>query len=150
MYCINCGYKIDENSKFCKNCGHKVDEEIKTENEKNNENKVNTNYDNIVRTANINANDLPKFNPVHSVILLVLGLICCGGGIIGVLFPILSLVEGDKVDNLVSKGDINGAWMAKRNSDKWIRATYITYLIFTLIVILITVLLFLLSVLTLT
>lgn len=123
MFCSKCGTENDNGSKYCKNCGNLL------ENVSENNNPVN-NY-----TSNVYTEDVPTFSPVHSIILLLFALFCCGGGIIGMIFPILSLVEGDKVKELVAKGDINGARIAKKNSDKWIRATYITLAIIALLII---------------
>lgn len=124
MFCSNCGTENDNDSKYCRNCGNILE-------------KVPNNYTNVNNyNNNYNSEDVPVFNPTHSIILLIFALFCCGGGLIGMIFPILSLIEGDKVKDLVSKGDIQGAKIAKKNSDKWIKATYITLSILALLIIL--------------
>jgi hypothetical protein len=111
MFCSNCGNQIDSNSNVCSYCETGV---------ANNSNPVQVN-----NNSNNYNSDVPTFSPTHSIILLIFSVLCCGG-VIGAVFAILSLTEGNKVNEYVRNGNIEEAKIAKKNSDKWIKATYIT------------------------
>ena len=111
MFCSNCGNQIDSNSNVCSYCGTGV---------ANNSNPVQVN-----NNSNNYNGDIPTFSPAHSIILIVFCILCCGG-VIGAIFAVLSLTEGNKVNDYVRNGNIEEAKIAKKNSDKWIKATYIT------------------------
>lgn len=121
MFCSNCGNQIDSDSKVCSHCGVSV---VSNSNpiQVNNNGNVNSAY---VNNSNVNNGDIPTFSPAHSIFLIVFCILCCGG-IIGVVFAILSLVEGNKVNDYVKNGNIEEAKIAKNKSTKWIKATYIT------------------------
>lgn len=122
MFCSNCGNQIDSDSKVCSRCGVSVSND--------------TNPIQVNNSGNINNEEIPTFSPTHSIILLVFCVLCCGG-VVGAVFAILSLVEGNKVKEYVRNGNIEEAKIAKKNSTKWIKATYITCVIAAAITIII-------------
>lgn len=111
MFCSNCGNTNDDDSKFCYSCGSELKEE----------NNVNSEKDKL----NIQSN-MPSFSPGHSIFLIIFSILCCGG-VVGVIFAALSLVEGEKVNEYAKNGNIDMAKEAKTKADKWIKATYITW-----------------------
>lgn len=122
MYCHNCGTLNDDNQEFCQNCNTKLkNEEVKVEEVKE-EVKVQE-----VKTEPVNSNsDIPTFSSGHAIFLIIFSALCCGG-IIGAVFAILALIEGNKVKDYVAQGNLEMARKAKKDSDKWIKATYITW-----------------------
>lgn len=128
MFCSNCGNQIDSDSKVCSHCGVSVSSNIDPIKENNGK--------------NVNYKDIPTFSPAHSIILIIFCLLCCGG-VVGVVFAVLSLVEGNKVNDYVKNGNIEEARIAKNKSTKWIKATYITCAVVAALVIIYCVLSFL-------
>lgn len=121
MFCPNCGAENDNGATYCRSCNSML-----SNSSSNFSNQNNNYYTN--NTTSFNPQDVPVFSYTHSIILLLVGFFCCGN-MLGIIFPILSLVAGDDVKKLVANGDINGAKAAKEKSDKWIKASYIAFLI---------------------
>ena len=121
MFCSNCGNQIDSDSKVCGHCGVSI--------------LGDTNPVQVSNNSNTNNEDIPTFSPVHSIILLIFCILCCGG-VVGVIFAALSLVEGDKVNKYVKSGNIEEARIAKKKATNWIKATYITCAVVTALVLL--------------
>lgn len=117
MFCPNCGAENDNGATYCRSCNSMLS------NSSSNYTNQNNNYY-TTNTTTFNPQDVPVFSYAHSIILLLVGFFCCGGPL-GIIFPILSLVAGDDVKKLVANGDINGAKLAKQNSDKWIKISYL-------------------------
>ncbi len=146
MFCSKCGSLNSDDSKFCQSCGAKLGTENSNSSSINNNTGVvnnapiNNGYSNNYTNNqsgpinNVNYNDIPTFNPAHSIFLIIFSILCCGG-IIGVVFAILSLVEGNKVKDFVAMGNIEAAKKAKKESNKWIKATYITWAVIAALVI---------------
>lgn len=123
MYCSNCGTSNDQSNKFCQNCGAALGE--------NSDQNVQMPQNNYNQNTNENNNmnqPMPSFSSGHSIFLIIFSFLCCGG-IIGAIFAILSLVEGNKVNDYAAAGDYNNAVKCKKASEKWIKATYITWAI---------------------
>lgn len=141
MFCTNCGSQVDPDSKVCPNCNTSLSgnsNPIQTENGTLNNNTIdinsaNTNTSNNNNNNNANSNtttvnsaDVPKFNPTHSIILLLVSFLCCGN-LISLIFSIIALVKGDDVNKLVAQGNISEAKAAKKSSDNWIKGVYIAW-----------------------
>lgn len=115
MFCQKCGSSNDDTSKFCQSCGanlqptSSVNEQVVANNFNNNSNR-----------------QMPTFSSGHSIFLIIFSLLCCGG-VVGVIFAVLSLVEGNKVNEYAANGDYENALRCKNASNKWIKATYITW-----------------------
>ena len=118
MYCPNCGSENNENEEICKYC--KVS--LKPNNTTEKVEVVNQNNNNV----NNNDNEDLSFSQGYSIFLIIFSVLCCGG-IIGAVFAILSLIEGNKIKDYLATGNIEMAREAKKNSKKWIKATYITW-----------------------
>lgn len=121
MFCSNCGNQIDSDSKVCSHCGVGVSND--------------TNPVQVNNSGNVNNGDIPTFSPAHSIFLIVFCILCCGG-VVGVIFAVLSLVEGNKVNDYVKNGNIEEAKIAKKKANRWIKATYITCAVVTALVLL--------------
>lgn len=105
MICKNCNMNNSLEAKFCTNCGQKLEEpQPIIQNNMNNSN-------------NMNAN-IPVYNSASAIIALILSVLCCGGQL-GLIFSILSLVEGSKVKQFVSQGNIQAANMSLDQAKKW-------------------------------
>ena len=128
MFCSNCGNQIDSDSKVCPYCGGSVSS--------------NTNPIKENNSQNVNNKDVPTFSPAHSIFLIIFCLLCCGG-VVGEVFAVLSLVEGNNVNDYVKNGNIEAARIAKNKSTKWIKATYITCAVVAALVIIYCIFLFL-------
>ena len=120
MYCSKCGFSNEEGSRFCQECGASLTENIDI-----NQNNLNNNTN----------NQMPSFSSGHSIFLIIFSFLCCGG-VVGAIFAILSLTEGNKVNDYAAEGDYNNALRCKKNSDKWIKATYITWAVSAALIIL--------------
>ena len=105
MYCPSCGSLNEDNSKFCVNCSAKLTEEVHVDPTEN----INANSQNPINDGNnVNSSDVPTFSPGHSIFLIIFSILCCGG-IIGAIFAVLSLTEGNKVkDYEARKMDFKG------------------------------------------
>lgn len=136
MFCSKCGASNDDSSKFCRSCGGNLNPS-----ENANAQVISSNYN-----TNSNSNvQMPSFSSGHSIFLIVFSLFCCGG-IIGVIFAVMSLVEGNKVNDYASNGDLDNALRCKKSSDKWIKATYITWAVMAALMVLYFIFMLLISV----
>ena len=135
MFCPNCGSLNDDNNKFCQSCGAKILIENTEKSTSPISSPINTNNAN---TNNTNYQDIPTFSPAHSIFLIIFSILCFGifAGAVGAIFAVLSLIEGLKVKDFVATGDIENAKRAKKEANKWIRATYITWAVIVSIIIL--------------
>lgn len=131
MYCHNCGTLNEDNQEFCQNCNTKLkNEEIKLE-----EVKEEVKVQEVKTEQTNNSSDIPTFSSGHAIFLIIFSALCCGG-IIGAVFAILALIEGNKVKDYVAAGNLEMARKAKKDSDKWIKATYITWAVVAVLLIL--------------
>lgn len=136
MKCERCNSENLENAVFCSSCGEKLQEnkaeEVIVENVEVASNQEEPIQEVIVervepskekeeKTSN---DDTPVFNQVPSIVMIIIGFLCCGGPL-GIIFPILSLVEGDKVKDYVSKQKISEAKVALKKSKMWLKVSYI-------------------------
>lgn len=128
MFCSKCGTSNDDTNKFCQNCGANL-QPVVNENQQVVSNNVKQNTNN-----NTNA-QMPSFSSGHSIFLIIFSLLCCGG-VIGVVFAVLSLTEGNKVNDYAATGDLENALRCKKNANKWIKATYITWAVVAALMIL--------------
>ena len=95
MVCNNCYYNNDDDSKFCVKCGTKLKQKVIIQNN------VNNKYDKV----NYLNNETIKYSPAGAIVALILSFMCCSN-IAGIVFAILSLVEGAKTNSLVQIGNI--------------------------------------------
>lgn len=140
MFCRNCGALNDDNEEFCKSCNTKLENEKENEKEKEKEKveevKPEVEIVNEVKTEqNNNTSDIPTFNSGHAIFLIIFSVLCCGG-LISAVFAILALIEGNKINDYVAAGNLEMARKAKKDSDKWIKATYISWAIIGVLIIL--------------
>lgn len=95
MVCNNCYYNNDDNARFCVKCGAKFKQEVIVKN----------NVDNKSNKINCLNNEKIQYSPAGAIVALILSLMCCSN-IVGIVFAILSLVEGAKINSLVQIGNI--------------------------------------------
>lgn len=124
MFCSKCGSLNDDSNKYCQSCGESLVSESNESSSRPNSS--------VYNDLNL---QMPTFSSGHSIFLIVFSLLCCGG-IVGVIFAIMSLVEGNKVNDYAANGDLENALICKKNSDKWIKATYITWAVVAVLLIL--------------
>lgn len=136
MFCPNCGSLNDDQSKFCQNCGRKLITDSNNESYVQNASNVQQNvpvYQNLQANQNngyinnqVNGSyaNVPTFSSAHSIALMIISMLCCGN-VLALIFAILSLVEGNKVAQLVASGNVNAARVSKEQSSKWLRMSYI-------------------------
>lgn len=150
MICKKCYTNNEDGAKFCLGCGEKLEETTQTVSNPNVQSTVannqgqttnNTNYSNA-QNSNVNNNvqynnaqnvqndgSIPVYNQTSAIIACVVSVLCCSG-MIGLIFAILSLVEGGKVKDFVRQGDINGAWEKLNQAKKWNKISWIVIGVF--------------------
>ena len=133
MICNRCYYNNDDNSMFCVKCGEKLEEKskVKTPNAQM-QNTNNTNYNNNVNVNNMG--NVPTYNMANAIVALVVSLCCCSN-IIGVIFAILSIVEGSKVSQFARFGDIASANASLVRAKKWVKYAWISLAIWVSVII---------------
>lgn len=133
MVCKNCYYNNEGNSKFCVKCGAKLEPEVIVQN---------TSYNNV---GNMNSafsgNEIVNYSPASAIIALVVSLCCCSN-IFGIIFSILALVEGGKVNPFIQTGNIQSAKASLAQYKKWTKYAWISTAIWAGVIILIYVLYF--------
>ncbi|HBC83972.1 MAG TPA: hypothetical protein DCZ30_00515 [Clostridiales bacterium] len=128
MICNKCYYNNDENSMFCVKCGEKLEEKnkVQTQNSQVQKNTDSVNYNNNVNVNNME--NVPTYNMANAIVALVVSLCCCSN-IIGIVFAILSIVEGSKVSQFVRFGDIASAKASLDQAKKWVKYAWISFAI---------------------
>lgn len=133
MICNRCYYNNDDNSMFCVKCGEKLEENSKMQKQnlqvQNTTNNVNPNNANVNSIENV-----PTYNMANAIIALVVSLCCCSN-IIGIVFAILSIVEGSKVSQFVRFGDIVSANASLEQAKKWVKYAWISLAIWVAVII---------------
>lgn len=87
-------------------------------------------------TVNTNNNaGVPEYKPTVAIIQIVISFLCCGG-IIGAVFAILGLVEGNKVKGFVQQGNIEAANASLEQANKWSKYSWIAIAICMVLVLL--------------
>lgn len=127
MVCNKCYYNNDDNSMFCVKCGEKLDgtsanntqtvQNVQAQNNNGNTYNNNTNVNNM--------GNVPTYNMANAIVALVVSLCCCSN-IIGIVFAILSIVEGSKVSQLVRFGDMASANASLVQAKKWVKYAWIS------------------------
>jgi len=131
MICQNCNKENRDDSKFCEGCGAQlIKEQIVqdvpaqdpdpiqyTELESMQNQTYNT-------TSKTNGGQVPEYSPVSAIMAIVVSVLCCTG-MIGVIFAILSLVEGSKVKTFVQAGNIDAANASLAEAKKWNKIAWI-------------------------
>lgn len=127
MICNKCYYNND-NSMFCVKCGEKLEEKnkVQTQNSQVQKNTDSVNYNNNVNVNNME--NVPTYNMANAIVALVVSLCCCSN-IIGIVFAILSIVEGSKVSQFVRFGDIASAKASLDQAKKWVKYAWISFAI---------------------
>lgn len=128
MICNKCYYNNDDNSMFCVKCGEKLEEKnkVQTQNSQVQKNTDSVNYNNNVNVNNME--NVPTYNMANAIVALVVSLCCCSN-IIGIVFAILSIVEGSKVSQFVRFGDIASAKASLDQAKKWVKYAWISFAI---------------------
>lgn len=128
MICDKCYYNNDDNSMFCVKCGEKLEEKnkVQTQNSQVQKNTDSVNYNNNVNVNNME--NVPTYNMANAIVALVVSLCCCSN-IIGIVFAILSIVEGSKVSQFVRFGDIASAKASLDQAKKWVKYAWISFAI---------------------
>ena len=117
MVCKNCNYDNLEGAKFCASCGGTLEEGNVYEPQVMNEQpKVN----NVV-----SSDESLIFNKTAPIIMIVLSALCCNW--IPMIFAILALVEGGKVEKYAQDGNYESAKMSLASAKKWMKITYIVF-----------------------
>lgn len=127
MICNRCYYNNEDNSVFCVKCGEKLEEKKKVQirnSQVQNTNNVNTN----------NMGNVPTYNIANAIVALVISLSCCSN-IIGIVFAILSIVEGSKVSQFVRFGDMASANASLIQAKKWVKYAWISLAIWVGVII---------------
>ena len=135
MICNKCYYNNDEGASFCVKCGAPLNNTVQ-----NNINQYN-NQQNNLNQNNANVYNVPTYNMANAIVALVICLCCCSN-IIGVVFAILSLVEGSKVSQFVNFGDMASANISLNQAKKWVKYAWISLAIWVVAIIVIYVLYF--------
>lgn len=137
MICNRCYYNNDDNSMFCVRCGKELEEKSKVQTVQAQSSQVNdtnnVNYNNNVNVNNMG--NVPTYNIANAIVALVISLFCCSN-IIGIVFAILSIVEGSKVNQFVKIGDILSANESLNKAKKWVKYAWISFAIWAVVVIL--------------
>lgn len=134
MVCNKCYYDNESNARFCVKCGEKLQPEIISQNSSNVKNTNNVNYKN---QNNVEI----KYSPANAIVVLILS-ICCCSSIPGIIFAILSLVEGGKINPNLCSGNIEAARISYEQSKKWTKYAWISMAIWAAVIILLYVLYF--------
>lgn len=141
MVCKNCYYNNESNSRFCVKCGAELQPEVVVQNTSYNNarnNVSNTNYTNNVNYGN-QSNETVNYSAASAIIALIVSLLCCSN-VVGIVFSILALVEGGKINPAVLSGNIGVAKASLEQYKKWTKYAWISVAIWTVAVILIYVL----------
>lgn len=133
MVCKNCYYNNESDSKFCVKCGAELQPEVVVQNTSNT-NTNNVNYGNQY-------NETVNYSPASAIIALIISMLCCSN-IIGLVFSILALVEGGKINPAVLSGNIGVAKASLEQYKKWTKYAWISTVIWAVVIILIYVLYF--------
>ena len=137
MICKNCYYNNESDSKFCVKCGAELQPEVVVQNNSNSNTQNNVNN---VNYGNQN-NETVNYSPASAIIALVVSLLCCSN-VVGLVFAILALVEGGKINPAVLSGNIAAAKASLEQYKKWVKYAWISVAIWAVVVILLYVLYF--------
>lgn len=86
-----------------------------------------------VNSNNVQA--VPEYKPTVAIIQIIVSFLCCGG-IIGAIFAILGLVEGNKVKDFVAQGNMEAAKASLEQANKWSKYAWIAIAICMVLVVL--------------
>ena len=132
MVCKKCYYNNDENAKFCTKCGEKL-EEVRGNVQNTNVN--NTSYNNQ------NNSEIINYSPASAIVALIISILCCGS-IPGIVFAILALVEGGKINPAKMQGNFEAAKYSLEQYKKWTKFSWISVIVWAIVIALIYVLYF--------
>ena len=142
MVCKKCYYNNDENAKFCIKCGEKLEPEVSKVNTQNsNSNNQNINYNSKNVTVNTPDNNVINYSSASAIAALILSILCCSS-IPGIVFAILALVEGGKINTAIIQGNMEAAKYSFEQSKKWTKYAWISMVIWAVVIGLIYVLYF--------
>lgn len=140
MICQNCNRENRDDSKFCEGCGatlikEEVVQDVPVQEPdpiqytqpqpqpfQNVEPEMAQNQTN--NTNNTTGEPIPEYNPASAIMAIVVSVLCCTG-MIGIIFAILSLVEGSKVKTFVQAGNISAAKASLADAKKWNKIAWI-------------------------
>lgn len=71
-----------------------------------------------------NVQTVPEYKPTIAIIQIVISFLCCGG-VVGAVFAILALVEGNKVKGFVAQGNMEAAQASLDQANKWSKFSWI-------------------------
>lgn len=117
MICNKCYYNNDDNSMFCIKCGEKLKDT--STNVVNNNQQATQNV-----SAQNNMGNVPKYNSASAIVALIASFLCCTN-VIGIVFAVLSLIEGSKVSQFVQFGDMISANNSLVQAKKWVKYAWI-------------------------
>lgn len=139
MVCKNCYYNNESDSRFCVKCGAELQPEIVNKANSNNNTQGNV-YNNNVNYGSQN-NETVNYSPASAIIALIVSLLCCSN-VVGIVFSILALVEGGKINPAILTGNINLAKLSLEQYKKWTKYAWISVVIWAVVIILIYVIYF--------
>ena len=137
MVCKNCYYNNESNSKFCVKCGAELEPEVVAQNTSNNNPQRNTNNVNYVNQNNETIN----YSSASAIIALIASILCCSN-ILGIVFSVLALVEGGKINPAVLNGNILAAKASLEQYKKWVKYAWISVVVWAVLAVVIYVLYF--------
>lgn len=140
MVCKNCYYNNESDSKFCVKCGAELQPEVVVQNTSNNNTPNNANYANNVTYGN-QYNETVNYSPASAIIALIVSMLCCSN-IIGLVFSILALVEGGKINPALLSGNIAMAKASLEQYKKWTKYAWISTVIWGVVIALLYILYF--------
>ena len=124
MICNKCYYNNDDNSMFCIKCGEKLKDtstNVVNNNQQATQN-VTSQNNNQQPVQNVSAQNnmgnVPKYNSASAIVALIASFLCCTN-VIGIVFAVLSLIEGSKVSQFVQFGDMISANNSLVQAKKW-------------------------------
>ena len=75
-------------------------------------------------SAQNNMGNVPKYNSASAIVALIASFLCCTN-VIGIVFAVLSLIEGSKVSQFVQFGDMISANNSLVQAKKWVKYAWI-------------------------
>lgn len=137
MKCPYCNAENEENAVFCKECGKTFMQEANTNGT------AQAGYQPPQGAYNPGyamppQEPRPVFNNTSAIVSIIFSLFCSGW--IGIIFSVIGLVKGNKVDTLYAMGDYQGAANAAAEGNKYVKISWIINVVLLVIGILGTVL----------
>ena len=106
MICNNCNTNNNDGAKYCVSCGKELEPQVVVQNQQNMGNNI----------------ESPKYNATSSIIAIIVSVLCCTG-LIGIVFAILSLVQGN----------LQAANASLEQAKKWNKISWIIIAVFGVI-----------------